>query len=163
MDGKSFDADDERWICPHEGCPCSALPNVFHPDFPDYCEKMAAEVCAPGRRFFANTHTDHVSAEAREKGMLLIIERMRKFGAGAPIVFAGDHNCCHDEAPARAVRGVLDFETHNDRRPGTERYPSDHYPVTATIMRRPWAIDFRGPVLIYFTHSFENKARYLSW
>ena len=151
------------------------------------CSYLILRDRVTGRRFcFANTHTDHVSAEAREKGMLLIIERMRKFGAGAPIVFTGDHNCCYDEAPARAVRGilkdsrdiaetapagprntfqgfgkykdgpvnhksgiddlcidyiyvsdgtrVLDFETHDDRRPGTELYPSDHYPVTATII-----------------------------
>ena len=28
---------------------------------------------------------------------------------------------------------VLDFATHDDRRPGTDLYPSDHFPVTATI------------------------------
>ena len=62
-----------------------------------------------GRRFcFANTHTDHVSAEAREKGMLLIIERMKQFGHGAPIVFTGDHNCNETEAPAQAVSKILD-------------------------------------------------------
>lgn len=134
---------------------------------------------------FANTHTDHVSAEAREKGMLLIIERMKEFGKGAPIVFTGDHNCRYGDAPAVAARKILkdardlaekttgphntfqgfgkyadgpvneggkryrdycidyiyvsdgtrvfDFATHDDRRPGTDRYPSDHFPVTATI------------------------------
>ena len=137
-----------------------------------------------GRRLaFANTHTDHRSAEAREKGMLLVIERMKRFGADAPIVFTGDHNCTHDAAPAVAVRrmlkdardisakpdpgprntfhgfgripdrregtddpdrridyiyvsdgvSVLDFTTHADRREGTGFYPSDHYPVSATI------------------------------
>jgi endonuclease/exonuclease/phosphatase family metal-dependent hydrolase len=149
---------------------------------------------------------------AREKGMLLVIERMKKFGAGLPIVFTGDHNCREDEAPARAVAGilkdalyvsetppegswrtfsgwewldretdiaaaleapvavrnarkgspdgekrsggrhpyerygaridyvyvsdgvrVLDFRTVNDPRPGTKLYPSDHFPVVATI------------------------------
>ena len=29
---------------------------------------------------------------------------------------------------------VLDFETHDDRRPGTDLYPSDHFPVTATVV-----------------------------
>lgn len=134
-----------------------------------------------GKRFcFANTHTDHVSAEAREKGMLLIAERMKQFGAGVPIVFTGDHNCSHEDAPAVAVRKilkdardisvvadpgpantfhnwgdlrlmgkmseridyiyvsdgtrVLDFVTHGDKRHGTNLYPSDHFPVTATIV-----------------------------
>ena len=29
---------------------------------------------------------------------------------------------------------VLDFATHDDKRPGTDLYPSDHYPVTATVV-----------------------------
>ena len=151
------------------------------------CSYLILKDRTTGKRFcFANTHTDHVSAEAREKGMLLIIERMKEFGKGAPIVFTGDHNCCYDEPPAQAVRKmlkdsrditetkdpgprntfqgfgkykdgpinrrgetkdycidyiyvsdgmrVLDFETHDDKRPGTDLYPSDHYPVSATIM-----------------------------
>ena len=58
-----------------------------------------------GKTFcFANTHTDHKSALARENGMLLIIERMRKFAPpGTPIVFTGDHNCRETEEPAKAV------------------------------------------------------------
>jgi len=139
-----------------------------------------------GKRFcFANTHTDHVSAKAREKGMLLIIDRMKDFGAGAPIVFTGDHNCGRETPPAKAVRKILkdardisekpdpgpqgtfqgfgqfvngpvnngdnqdhridyiyvsdgarviDFVTHGDKRPGTDLYPSDHFPVTATVI-----------------------------
>ncbi len=62
-----------------------------------------------GRTFcFANTHTDHVSALARKNGMLLIIERMKEFGAGDPIVFTGDHNCNETEEPARAAAALLD-------------------------------------------------------
>ena len=161
---------------------------------------------------FANTHTDHISALAREKGMLLIIERMKEFGAGSPIIFTGDHNCRENEKPAMAVskilknalylteseptgswrtfegwqwrdeevstaealkypmevrnarKGspdaekidgqhpyekfgpridyiyvsdgirVLDYATVNDPRPGKKLYPSDHFPVTATIL-----------------------------
>ena len=151
------------------------------------CSYLILKDRTTGKRFcFANTHTDHKSAEAREKGMLLIVRRMKEFGRGAPIVFTGDHNCCYDEPPARAVRKVLkdsrditetkdpgphntfqgfgkykdgpvnregavkdycidyiyvsdgtrvlDFVTHDDRRPGTDLYPSDHFPVTATII-----------------------------
>ena len=29
---------------------------------------------------------------------------------------------------------VIDFATHDDRRPGTDLYPSDHYPITATVV-----------------------------
>ena len=152
------------------------------------CSYLVLKDKVTGKRFcFANTHTDHKSAEAREKGMLLIIERMKEFGKGAPIVFTGDHNCRYDDAPARAVRKVLrdgrdisetrpsgphntfqgfgkykdgpvdkdgktykdycidyiyvsdgtrvlDFTTHDDKRPGTDLYPSDHFPVSATIV-----------------------------
>jgi len=166
-----------------------------------------------GKRFcFANTHTDHVSELAREKGMLLIIERMKEFGEGAPVIFTGDHNCRENEKPAQAVsellknalyvtetppkgswrtfegwswrdeevaavealkypvevrnarKGspdaekvggrhpyekfgpridyiyvspgvrVLDYETVNAARPGKKLYPSDHFPLTATVM-----------------------------
>lgn len=37
------------WICPHEGSPCTEFPNVFHPDFSAYCDRIAAEKCAPHR------------------------------------------------------------------------------------------------------------------
>ena len=155
---------------------------------PRVCSYLVLRDKTTGKRFcFANTHTDHISELAREKGMLLIVDRMKEFGAGSPIVFTGDHNCCYEDAPAVAVRKVLkdsrdvtetrdpgprntfqgfgkykdgpvtrksgatkdycidyiyvsdgtrvlDFVTHDDRRPGTDLYPSDHFPVTATIV-----------------------------
>lgn len=168
------------------------------------CSWLLLEDRQTGKRFcFANTHTDHVSAKAREKGMLLVIERMKEFGAGVPIVFTGDHNCRENDKPAQAVakilknalhesqtppagswrtfngwrwcaqelpavealkypidvrnawkKGknmqpdfgaridyiyvspgvkVLDYATHTDARPGRDLYPSDHFPVSATI------------------------------
>ena len=142
----------------------------------------------------------------------LLLEDMKEFGAGVPIVFTGDHNCRETEAPAVAVskllknalyesetppkgpwrtfsgwqwrdaefpavdamklpshvrnarKGspdaekaknggyvwedcgpridyiyvspgvrVLDYATHADPRPGTHLYPSDHFPLSATI------------------------------
>ena len=142
------------------------------------CSYLILKDRTNGAKFcFANTHTDHRSAEAREKGMLLILERMKEFGEGAPIVFVGDHNCTYASAPATAVRRhlkdarnisaakdpgpvntfhrwgalkdnpdyridyiyvsdgveVVDFVTHDERRPGKDLLFSDHYPITATI------------------------------
>ncbi len=75
---------------------------------PRVCSYLVLKDKATGRRFcFANTHTDHVSALAREKGMLLVIDRMKAFGDGAPIIFTGDHNCRETEAPAVAVAALL--------------------------------------------------------
>ena len=34
-------------ICSHENRPCSAFPNVFHPDFPAWCAERASKLCAP--------------------------------------------------------------------------------------------------------------------
>lgn len=170
---------------------------------PRVCSYLILRDKLSGRTFcFANTHTDHISALAREKGMSLVIERMKDFGAGAPLVFVGDHNCRETEAPALAVAKllknalsesetppvgswrtwndwrwrdsevptasalrlsaevrnqldgsfyeecggpridyiyvspgvrVLDYATVNDSRPGLKRYPSDHFPIVATL------------------------------
>lgn len=75
---------------------------------PRVCSWMWLKDRATGRTFcFANTHTDHVSALARKEGMLLVVRRMKEFGAGAPIVFTGDHNCRENEEPAQAVSQIL--------------------------------------------------------
>ena len=63
---------------------------------------------ATGAKFaFSNTHTDHRSEVAREKGMLLVIERMKEFGGGVPIVFTGDHNCLEFDRCAMSVKERL--------------------------------------------------------
>ena len=180
---------------------------------PRICSYLILRDRSTGKKFcFANVHTDHISALARKNGMLLVIDRMKKFASGLPIVFTGDHNCRETEDSAKVVaahlkdalyisetpqkgswrtlsgwkwvdreisivealkvpvevrnarkgspdamknaRGrhpyekygaridyiyvsegirVLDFETVNDSRPGKKLYPSDHFPVVATI------------------------------
>ena len=75
---------------------------------PRVCSYVILKDRLSSARFcFANAHTDHVSAMAREKGMLLIVERMKSLGAGLPIVFTGDHNCRETESPAKAVSAIL--------------------------------------------------------
>lgn len=39
----------ECFICPNEHHPCSALPNMFHPKFPAWCDYVASRKCAPNR------------------------------------------------------------------------------------------------------------------
>jgi len=76
--------------------------------FPRICTWAVLDDKESGGHFsFANTHTDHKSEEARVRGMRLIIERMKDFGKGAPIVFVGDHNCLEFEKPALAVSKTL--------------------------------------------------------
>ena len=133
---------------------------------------------ASGKEFcFVNTHTDHRVEAARVNGTKLILERMKTFAKGLPIVFVGDHNTNPDTPASALVREVLKdartisetkdpgpvnsfhrwgtikddprrridyiyvsdgirvraFATHADKRPGLDRWPSDHYPVTADI------------------------------
>ena len=76
--------------------------------YPRVCSYAVLVDRESGKRFaFANTHTDHRSEKAREKGMLLIIERMKEFGGDCPIVFTGDHNCFEYEKPAVEVAKTL--------------------------------------------------------
>lgn len=85
---------------------------------PRVCSYAVLRDRRTGRRLcFANTHTDHRSAEAREKGMQLIIERMREFGNGCPIVFTGDHNCRETEDPAIAVSKLLNNALYESKTP----------------------------------------------
>lgn len=75
---------------------------------PRICTYAVLKDNATGKIFsFANTHTDHKSELAREKGMLLIIKRMNDFAKDAPIVLAGDHNCLEYEKPAVEVSKIL--------------------------------------------------------
>ena len=75
---------------------------------PRVCTYAVLKDRKTGRTFaFANTHTDHKGATAREKGMLLVIDRMKEFGDGSPIVFTGDHNCLEYDAPSVAVSKLM--------------------------------------------------------
>ncbi|MFW5693278.1 MAG: hypothetical protein ACOCWL_03590, partial [Thermoguttaceae bacterium] len=47
IDGMAWAADDELNITPHEGRPCSAFPNVFHPKFDDYVRYRVEQTCRP--------------------------------------------------------------------------------------------------------------------
>lgn len=63
---------------------------------------------ASGRRFtFANCHTDHKGAIARERGLRLAVERLKGICAGSPAVFVGDHNCRETDSAALAVSAAM--------------------------------------------------------
>ena len=47
-DGLCWQAD-EYFICPNEHRPCSAFPNVFHPDFEAWCDYVARTKCTPNK------------------------------------------------------------------------------------------------------------------
>lgn len=42
-------SDADLYICPNEHRPCSAFPNVFHPDFAAWADYRARQQCAPNK------------------------------------------------------------------------------------------------------------------
>ncbi|MCA0754268.1 endonuclease/exonuclease/phosphatase family protein [Paenibacillus sp. N4] len=57
-----------------------------------------------GKEFYVfNTHLDHISGEARTKGIRLVAGRMTSMGGGLPVVLTGDFN----DGPASEVNGIL--------------------------------------------------------
>ena len=134
-----------------------------------------------GQIFYAyNTHLDHRSQQAREKGVHLILHRIAADAAGLPVCLTGDFNADETNPTIRYVRAEADIAPpislldtfhvlHPDATdtgtyncfegvtsgpridyvfvsPGTRvleaaivrthengRYPSDHFPVTATV------------------------------
>ena len=43
------ETDEDKWICATLHRPCTAFPNVFHPDWRKHCEELAARICAPAK------------------------------------------------------------------------------------------------------------------
>ena len=70
-----------------------------------------------GRFCIANTHTDHVSSEAREKGMALVFERMPVFAKGVPCILTGDHNCLENSPPAKYAASRMASAVHASETP----------------------------------------------
>ncbi|MCW1884025.1 endonuclease/exonuclease/phosphatase family protein [Luteolibacter flavescens] len=124
---------------------------------------------------FFNTHLDHASPEAREKGTALILSRIAPRRAAGPVIITGDFNAAEADPLHKAIRdaGFADiWKTVNPDTPASEAgtfneftgvkdsaridyiyatpdlkgteseiirsskngvYPSDHFPVRATL------------------------------
>ena len=54
-----------------------------------------------GELYWLDTHLDHKSAIARERGAALIAERLGALDPAVPLVVSGDFNCTPDEEPHR--------------------------------------------------------------
>lgn len=78
-----------RWCAEYKGVPNTAMPNVFHPDFPDYCDRVARKLCAPNRDdkdllgYFIDNELVWQSADdpalAAERYFKLTTEAIRKY------------------------------------------------------------------------------------
>ena len=61
-----------------------------------------------GKNFvYFNTHLDHQSESAREKGMELILKRMKEIAIGVPSLLTGDMNAGPDSKPIQLATAVL--------------------------------------------------------
>jgi endonuclease/exonuclease/phosphatase family metal-dependent hydrolase len=71
-----------------------------------------------GKSFmFFNTHLDHISKEAREQGMRLILARMAQLAQGRPVFLTGDMNAYPDTRPADAATAAADFKNNGPKDP----------------------------------------------
>lgn len=67
--------------------------------------------------FYFNTHLDHLSAEARAKGMALILSRMERLAQGRPVFLTGDMNAEPDTEPVKRAEAVLRDSAALSRKP----------------------------------------------
>jgi len=85
----------------------SETPEVMSKDWGSKCYRICSYVILKDRqsdRDFVvfNTHLDHVSDEARIKGMEVVLEKIAQFG-GLPAIIMGDLNAEEDSATIDAV------------------------------------------------------------
>jgi endonuclease/exonuclease/phosphatase family metal-dependent hydrolase len=72
------------------------------------CKRMVTWVRFRDRRtggefYFWNTHLDHESEPARQKGAVLIRDRIAKLKTRLPVLLVGDFNCAGGSSPAWAT------------------------------------------------------------
>lgn len=88
---------------------------------------------ATGKRLcFVNTHLDHMSELANTNGMRLILNRMKDFAAGMPVVLTGDHNCYETSNTAKMATKVLKNALFASERP-----PEGPWLTLCLFPRRP--------------------------
>ena len=78
---------------------------------PRVCTWARLKDRATGKKFcHFNTHLDHMSAAARENGMVLIIKRLAKeLDKGIPVILTGDMNATPGSAPvSKALESLRD-------------------------------------------------------
>ena len=72
----------EFHICPNEHRPCSAFPNVFHPDFPAWCDYVARTRCLPNRDdpwlfgYFIDNELAWWGRGARDTGLFNVVSEL---------------------------------------------------------------------------------------
>ncbi len=92
---------EEYYICPNEHRPCSAFPNVFHPDFEAWCDHVARKRCAPNKDdpwlfgYFIDNELAWWGRGARDTGLFDAVSKL-----------PADHPARKAQAEFLAKRGV---------------------------------------------------------
>ena len=122
------------------------------PDVPSYgwdaaCKRTATWTLmkdkATGRLFFfVNTHLDHVGAEARKNGLLLLVEKIGAMNPeGYPMVLTGDMNVYPEDPCLVALRELM--EDARETAPVTDNGVTWH----------DWGKEVSGPPIDYVFYS----------
>ena len=98
----------------------SETPETMSKDWGAACYRICSYVIltdkASGVKFVVfNTHLDHVSDEARIKGIAVVLDKIKQFGS-LPAMIMGDFNCVEDSETYRsATENFLDvkYQTEN--------------------------------------------------
>ncbi len=87
------------WLSETPGVPAS---KSWDSSLPRICTWVRLRDRRDGSRLaLFNVHLDHRGADARDRGIGVVLERMQK--AGAPVLLTGDFNCGLGEAPVKRV------------------------------------------------------------
>lgn len=116
-----------------------------------------------GRMLYqANTHLDNMSADSRVKSARLILDRVRKFQAGVPVVLTGDFNSAAGTSPVYSILtgadGFRDTWTTAARRGPQYRTENHWEPPQRDGKRIDWILT-RGDVRTTWTEIDPYRAR----
>ncbi|WP_433477690.1 endonuclease/exonuclease/phosphatase family protein [Spirillospora sp. CA-142024] len=110
----------------------------------------------------ANTHLDNMSATSRVKSAGLILDRVRKFQAGVPVVLTGDFNSAAGASPAYTILtgpgAFRDTWTTADRHGPQYRTENHWLPPERDGKRIDWILA-RGAVRTVWTEIDPYRAR----
>ncbi len=123
--------DEEVFICPNEKRPCSAFPNVFHPKFADWCERVAKEKCAANRNdpwLFGYFIDNELSWWGRGYGVHGLFNEVMKLSDG--------HSAKKALKNFLQARGVGDSVTDEDKLAFLVLVAEKYFSTTTAAIRR---------------------------
>ena len=109
-------------------------------------------------RYF-NTHLDHISTQARVRGMEVILREMRRLAQGETVILTGDLNDSFERIPADIQREIIQARGPQVSQKVTFTHPifSASQTLCDTLFRTE--TPHEGPVSTYHGYKPQNRAR----